>query len=102
MKVQIQVLDMTITGARMLQMGPGVKMQMERACQAAPTKPSVIFVTYLLYGLARPWVSRKWRREIEIEQEVPDTESIDETAVLSGSEDEMDAARILDADRRGV
>ena len=64
--------------------------------------PSVIFVTYLLYGLARPWVSRKWRREIEIEQEVPDTENIDETAVLSGSEDEMDASRILDADRRGV
>ena len=64
--------------------------------------PSVIFVTYLLYGLVRPWVSRKWRREIEIEQEVPDTENIDENAALSGSEDEMDAARILDADRRGV
>jgi CDP-diacylglycerol--serine O-phosphatidyltransferase len=64
--------------------------------------PSVIFVTYLLYGLARPWVSRKWRREIEIEQEVPDADIMDETAVLSGSEDEMDAARILDADRRGV
>jgi CDP-diacylglycerol--serine O-phosphatidyltransferase len=27
--------------------------------------PSVIFVSYLLYGLVRPWVSRKWRREIE-------------------------------------
>jgi CDP-diacylglycerol--serine O-phosphatidyltransferase len=64
--------------------------------------PSVIFVTYLLYGLARPWVSRKWRREIEIEQEVPDADIMDETAVLSGSEDEMDAARILDADRRRV
>lgn len=27
--------------------------------------PSVIFVSYLLYGLVRPWISRKWRREIE-------------------------------------
>jgi len=64
--------------------------------------PSVIFVSYLLYGLARPWVSRKWRREIEIEPELPVTENIDENAALSGSEDEMDAARLLDADRRGA
>jgi CDP-diacylglycerol--serine O-phosphatidyltransferase len=28
--------------------------------------PAVIFVSYLLYGMVRPWVSRKWRREIEI------------------------------------
>ena len=34
--------------------------------------PTVLFVSYLLYGLARPWVSRKWRREIEIESEIPD------------------------------
>ncbi|RBP47745.1 CDP-diacylglycerol--serine O-phosphatidyltransferase [Roseimicrobium gellanilyticum] len=27
--------------------------------------PSVLFVSYLGYGLVRPWVSRKWRREIE-------------------------------------
>ena len=27
--------------------------------------PTVIFVSYLLYGLVRPWVSRKWRQEIE-------------------------------------
>lgn len=64
--------------------------------------PSVIFVSYLLYGLARPWVSRKWRREIEIEPELPDTENIDENTALSGSEDEMDAARLIDAERRGV
>ncbi len=31
--------------------------------------PAVLFVSYLLYGLVRPWVSRRWRREIEIEQE---------------------------------
>lgn len=35
--------------------------------------PSVLFVSYLLYGLVRPWVSRRWRREIEIEYEAADT-----------------------------
>lgn len=29
--------------------------------------PAVIFVSYLLYGLVRPWISRKWQREIEEE-----------------------------------
>lgn len=33
--------------------------------------PSVLFVTYLAYGLARPWVSRKWRQEIEEGVESP-------------------------------
>lgn len=27
--------------------------------------PTVLFVTYLAYGLARPWISRRWRHEIE-------------------------------------
>ncbi len=27
--------------------------------------PMVLFVTYLGYGLVRPWVSRRWRQEIE-------------------------------------
>jgi hypothetical protein len=31
-------------------------------------------------------VSRKWRREIEIEPELPDTENVNEEAALSGSE----------------
>lgn len=31
--------------------------------------PSVLFVSYLLYGLARPWISRKWRQQIESERE---------------------------------
>ncbi len=26
---------------------------------------AALFVAYLLYGLARPWVSKRWRREIE-------------------------------------
>jgi CDP-diacylglycerol---serine O-phosphatidyltransferase len=29
--------------------------------------PAILFVSYLLYGLVRPWVGRRWRREIEIE-----------------------------------
>lgn len=27
--------------------------------------PLIIFLAYLIYGLVRPWISRKWRREIE-------------------------------------
>ena len=34
--------------------------------------PSVLFVAYLLYGLFRPWVSRHWRQQIEIESEGPE------------------------------
>ena len=29
--------------------------------------PAVLFLSYLLYGFARPWVSKTWRREIEEE-----------------------------------
>jgi len=35
--------------------------------------PSVLFVTYLGYGLVRPWVSRSLRQQIEIEHEAADT-----------------------------
>jgi len=31
--------------------------------------PSVVFVSYLLYGFLRPFISRAWRREIEEEEE---------------------------------
>lgn len=34
---------------------------------------AVLFVAYLLYGLVRPWVSKRWRREIEVEED-EDTE----------------------------
>lgn len=27
--------------------------------------PLIIFLSYFVYGLVRPWISRKWRREIE-------------------------------------
>jgi len=29
--------------------------------------PAILFLTYLLYGFLRPWVSKRWRREIEEE-----------------------------------
>jgi CDP-diacylglycerol--serine O-phosphatidyltransferase len=29
--------------------------------------PAVLFIIYLLYGILRPWVSKRWRREIEEE-----------------------------------
>ena len=31
-----------------------------------------LFVAYLLYGLLRPWVSKRWRREIEADEESDD------------------------------
>ena len=31
-----------------------------------------LFVAYLLYGLMRPWVSKRWRREIESDEESDD------------------------------
>jgi CDP-diacylglycerol--serine O-phosphatidyltransferase len=30
--------------------------------------PAILFLSYLLYGFARPWVSKAWRREIEEER----------------------------------
>lgn len=39
--------------------------------------PSVLFVSYLLYGLVRPWVSRRWRREIEAESELESGDDLD-------------------------
>ena len=39
--------------------------------------PAVIFVSYLCYGLVRPWVSRRWRREIEQETDEDDGPSED-------------------------
>jgi CDP-diacylglycerol--serine O-phosphatidyltransferase len=41
--------------------------------------PSVLFVSYLAYGLVRPWVSRKWRQEIEEGPEASAEEQGNET-----------------------
>jgi CDP-diacylglycerol---serine O-phosphatidyltransferase len=42
--------------------------------------PAVLFLSYLLYGVLRPWLSREWRREIEEEigEESP-TEATEQT-----------------------
>ncbi len=40
--------------------------------------PSVLFVSYLAYGLVRPWISRRWRKEIEIEEEAPEEAGTDD------------------------
>ncbi len=40
--------------------------------------PMVLFVAYLGYGLVRPWVSRRWRHEIEDDDDDDSTASLDE------------------------
>jgi CDP-diacylglycerol--serine O-phosphatidyltransferase len=40
--------------------------------------PLGIFLTYLIYGLIRPWVSRKWREEIEEGVDDADLELVEE------------------------
>lgn len=42
--------------------------------------PAVFFVAYLCYGPARPWISRRWRRELEEEDEVREKEEALEAA----------------------
>ena len=43
--------------------------------------PAVLFLSYLLYGFLRPWLSREWRRDIEEEigEEPLDGEPMEET-----------------------
>jgi len=42
--------------------------------------PAILFLSYLLYGFVRPWISKAWRREIEeeIEGEAPEGEPVEE------------------------
>jgi len=44
--------------------------------------PMVLFVAYLAYGLVRPWISRRWRHELEDEdvEEIPADEAADDTS----------------------
>jgi CDP-diacylglycerol--serine O-phosphatidyltransferase len=48
--------------------------------------PSVLFVSYLVYGLVRPWISRQMRQTIEIENESTDTAEDPSTEEISTSE----------------
>jgi len=42
--------------------------------------PAVLFLSYLLYGVLRPWLSREWQREIEEEiGEEPSGEPAEQT-----------------------
>ncbi len=52
--------------------------------------PAVFFVSYLLYGLVRPWVSRRMRQQIEIENEEPEDEIV--LAEETEAEGERDSA----------
>jgi CDP-diacylglycerol--serine O-phosphatidyltransferase len=42
--------------------------------------PAILFSSYLLYGLVRPWLSQRWRKEIEVE------DSDDANGEVSGPE----------------
>lgn len=46
--------------------------------------PAVLFVSYLLYGLVRPWLSNRWRKEIEEDgfdsHDEPDDEAAEDAA----------------------
>ncbi len=48
--------------------------------------PSVLFVSYLIYGLVRPWISRQMRQTIEIENEATDPAEDPVTEEISTSE----------------
>lgn len=47
--------------------------------------PVVVFSSYLLYGLIRPWVSQTWRKGIEVE-----TEADDEVGLAPEDEEEAE------------
>jgi CDP-diacylglycerol--serine O-phosphatidyltransferase len=36
--------------------------------------PALIFISYLIYGFVRPFISRQWRREFEEDEDDPDDE----------------------------
>jgi CDP-diacylglycerol--serine O-phosphatidyltransferase len=48
--------------------------------------PSVLFVSYLTYGLVRPWISRRMRQTIEIEYDAADTPEDPITSEIPASE----------------
>jgi CDP-diacylglycerol---serine O-phosphatidyltransferase len=56
--------------------------------------PAVLFVSYLLYGLVRPWVSRRWRHEIEVEDETGEAVLADETQPLKETPEGLDGGRV--------
>ena len=59
--------------------------------------PSVLFVSYLIYGLVRPRVSRRVRQQIEIEYEAAGTPDDPITSGLSETPEIKDAVLPKDA-----
>jgi CDP-diacylglycerol--serine O-phosphatidyltransferase len=51
--------------------------------------PSVLFVSYLTYGLVRPWVSRRVRQHIEIEYDGGDDPITSDLSSVQESKDEV-------------
>ena len=44
------------------------------ACLYYEWMPALLFISYLIYGFVRPFISRQWRREIEEDEDEPDDE----------------------------
>jgi CDP-diacylglycerol--serine O-phosphatidyltransferase len=42
--------------------------------------PAILFLSYLLYGFVRPWISKAWQREIEEEEDPDEVQPADEPA----------------------
>jgi len=59
--------------------------------------PAILFFAYMIYGIARPWISRRWRAEIE--QEELSVSSGCETPDKDTDSSEADQA-FLDADSK--
>ena len=60
--------------------------------------PMVLFVSYLLYGLVRPWISRKWRAEIEAEPSIlteTDTTELEREKKPAAGDEKTDPAALI-------
>ena len=57
--------------------------------------PVVLFSTYLLYGLIRPWISQRWRKEIEVEEEA----EIEESSVTVNTSESVESRESTESTR---
>jgi CDP-diacylglycerol---serine O-phosphatidyltransferase len=55
--------------------------------------PCIFFLSYLIYGPLRPWISRKWRRELEEDDDVREQEERDEEALSAASVEGAEPSR---------
>ncbi len=59
--------------------------------------PAIFFTLYLIYGLVRPWVSRRWRREIEEPADDDEDDSLlmgaADLEVLNSDDDDKSSGR---------